>query len=67
MVLEASQQTMVRWLAFCKRHHMEVCGHISLQKMRTQDICIVMAGMASVANTAGNQMAFHGLHNSLQQ
>ncbi len=28
MVLEASLQTIVRWLAFCKRHHMELCGQI---------------------------------------
>ncbi len=58
MVLEASMQTMVRWLAFCKRHHMEVCGHISLQKLRTQDICIFMVGMASAANTAGKPNGF---------
>ncbi|DBB04423.1 TPA: hypothetical protein ACH3X1_012905 [Trebouxia sp. C0004] len=61
MVLEASLQTMVRWLAFCRRHHMELCGQFWLQKLRTQDFCILMVGMVIASNRAGHQMAMHAM------
>ncbi len=58
-----------------KRHHMELCGQIWLQKLRTQDFCILMVTMASASPRAGDQMGIHamtttqwlGLHSFLQQ